>query len=410
MKLSKNFGDFIRVSAANYASRAIGALITVLIARWLGPEKFGIYSIGFYVLVIFGDGLTGFDQTFVHFAVRESAGEREILSTYFFLKFSISIIILMFSISAFLLPVSLNLTEAGNSVVIWGLLGGIGMQLVWAKLSLYQARKDFYHYSKVKLAYYLSLLFLLFLGVQFDVTNLYYYLLIYFIGSVSVFGFRDFNISFSAWSGNLAKNFWGFGRWLILYHLLRMINLRLDFFWLQKYYSGEVLGQYSAALKLVNIFALMIGTFPILLLPKASSIEDLKDLKDYWNENVKICLFLISTWIIIFVFAPFFVRVLYGSEYVEAIVILKVLLFSVLPLIFLLPLKYILFSMEKTFFLFAITAIQFFSLVFLIPLMLQRGGVLGAAYSKIIAYGLTLVLYFIVYKKKKETFLKELRR
>jgi len=404
MKSAKNFSDSMKVGFSNYTSYAIGALISIMLARWLGPRDFGIFSIGFFVLTIFGSGFTGLDQTYVHFAVRSSQKKEELFTTYCTVKIAISVfIILVYTLLVFL-PGSLKFSVSRSTIILCGLIGGLGIQLLMIVLSFLQAKKDFYHYSVVKLAYYVGLLFCVLLGVQFNIKRLHYYLLTYIGISIIIFVSKRFKISFVEFNSKIAGRFWNFGKWLILYHILRMLNMRLDFFWLSKFFSGEILGHYSAALKLVNIFAVLIGTFPVLLLPKASSMKTIKDLEKYWIENKKIIVFLLISWVLIFAFSPFVIKVLLGPEYVQSIPIMLILLFSLLPQIFVLSLIYIFLAMGKTVYLFLITVIQTIALLITVPLLIKKMGMIGSAYGKVIAFVLTFIIYLLVYKYSKKEF------
>lgn len=155
------------------------------------------------------------------------------------------------------------------------------------------------------------------MGIQFNIDHYFYFLLPYIGGGIIITLFRKFQISISRFRFEIVGRFWELGKWLTLYHLLRPLNMRLDFFWISRYYTGEVLGQYSVALKLVNMFVLLIGTFPLLLLPKASSIRSKEDIKEYWRENNKIIVILLITWGLVLIFAPLFIKVLFGPQYTK---------------------------------------------------------------------------------------------
>lgn len=81
------------------------------------------------------------------------------------------------------------------------------------------------------------------------------------------------------------------------------------------------------------------------------------------------------------------------------------LLFSAFPLIFTLPLEYIFFAMEKTAYLFMITVFQTLSLFVTIPLFVNKLGVIGGAYGKIISFVLTFIIYFFLYRYRKKSIL-----
>lgn len=405
MKLPKIFDEFAKVSFANYTARAIGAIISILLARWLGPKDFGIFSIGFYVLTIFGLAFTGLDKFYVHSAVQSPEKKDEIFTTYCTLKVVLSLLIIFFSfviLSFYKLNVEIK-------IILWGLIGGFGMQLLGIVLSYYQAHKNFHIFSRVQLLYYITLVFLVLVGIHLNIEYLFYYLLIYiFCGIIIILIFRKFEISLSGFNHEIAKNFWRSGKWLILYELFLLVNMRLDFFLLTKYYSGEILGQYSVALKLVNIFAVLVGTFSVLLLPKASSMQNTEDLRKYWIDNRRIIIFLLLSWVATFCFAPFIVTVLYGTQYSQAVPILRILLFSVLTLIFFIPLMYIFMAVKKIYYLSNIAVIQTFSLLLIIPLFIKKMGMIGCAYGKAISFFITLVIFSFMYINRKKYILENL--
>lgn len=410
MKLPKIFDEFAKVSFASYTFRAIGAFIAIILARWLGPVNFGVYSIGFYILTIFGTGFTGIDQSYVYFATKNPQKEYAVLSNYAIIKIVSSLFFISIITLIVILPISFNFSGASGSIILWGLIGGFGIQMLTILLSQYQARKNFGIFSRVKLTYSALLLFLILLGIQFNIDAYIYYLIVYAITGILIVVFSELRFSILEFKFKVAKRFWEYGKWLIMYHLLRMTNLRLDFLCLSKYQSGEVLGQYSVALKLVNMFVILLGTFHILLLPRASSIKSIEDLKKYWKESIKIILFLILSWAIIFTFSSFIIDLLFGPQYINAIPILKILLFSTIPLIFVLPIEYIFFSMEKTIYLFTITVVQSISLLIMLPFLINKMGAIGAAYSKVISFFLTGIAFILIYSLKREIFFKKLKK
>jgi O-antigen/teichoic acid export membrane protein len=95
MKFLRIFNDLMKVGLANYSARAIGAFIIFILARWLGQIDFGIYSIGFHILTILGTSFIGFDQCYVHFAVKDLRNKERIFSTYTIIKLGIPLFILL---------------------------------------------------------------------------------------------------------------------------------------------------------------------------------------------------------------------------------------------------------------------------------------------------------------------------
>jgi len=276
----KVFKDFVKVGFSNYISQIIAALMSFILARWLGPVDFGVFSIGFYILTIFGLGFTGFDQSYVNFTVRFSEKEEEIFSTYAALKIILVFLFIVLFAMFCLFPLPCVFSGIRRSMILYALIGGLGMNILMIGLSYFQAKEQFGNYSRIRLIYYTILFFLLFIGIQFEVEEINYYLLIYVVPIFFILKvFRKVKFSIFKFKKDIAQRLWRLGSWLILSHFVRLVNLRIDFFWLSRYFKGEILGQYSAALRLVNIFVLLIGTFSVLILPKASAIKTAKQFK-----------------------------------------------------------------------------------------------------------------------------------
>jgi len=402
----KVFKDFTKVAFTNYLSQIIAAFISIILARWLGPTDFGVFSIGFYILIIFGLGFTGFDQSYIRFAVRFSEKEQEIFSTYSILKICFPLfVIILFALFCFV-PLPSGWFSFSRILILYGLIGGLGMNLFTISLSLFQAREEFNSYNRIRLSYYLILLFLIFVGIQFDLKEIRYYLLIYLLpGIFLVSTFREGHFSVLKFRIEIVKKLFRFGKWLLFGHFIRLINLRMDFFWLSRYFKGEILGQYSAALRLVNIFVLLIGTFSVLLLPKASGIKTMKEIKEYWFINRFIMVFLLISWVIIYFFSPFMIRLFFGVQYIQAIPIFRMLLYSVIPLIFAVPMEALFLGLGKTLYLFIFFIIQSLSLVLTIPLLASRFGLEGIIYGRIISFFIPLIFYFFIYKIIRDRFI-----
>ena len=121
----------------------VGLLVGVWIARYLGPEQFGIYNYAIVFVAMFSAlSNLGLDSLVVRNIVRDPVSKDEILGTAFFLKFAGGIITCIVAIGAILL------LRAGDSVTCW-LVG------ITAVGTIFQAFDtiDFWFQSQVKSKY-----------------------------------------------------------------------------------------------------------------------------------------------------------------------------------------------------------------------------------------------------------------
>ncbi len=121
----------------------VGLLVGVWIARYMGPEQFGVYNYAIVFVAMFSAlSNLGLDSLVVRNIVRDPASKDEILGTAFFLKLAGGIITLLVSIGSVLL------LRSGDSVTCW-LVG------ITAFGAIFQAFDtiDFWFQSQVKSKY-----------------------------------------------------------------------------------------------------------------------------------------------------------------------------------------------------------------------------------------------------------------
>lgn len=110
-KILKNIGWLF---ADRIFRMGMGLIISVWVARYLGPEQFGIYNYAIAFVMLFGAFATlGLDSIVVRDLVNDPAGKNETLGTAFILK-------LLGAIAAFFLAVgSISLLRPTDSLMYW---------------------------------------------------------------------------------------------------------------------------------------------------------------------------------------------------------------------------------------------------------------------------------------------------
>lgn len=408
VQLKKGYKDFINVSLSSYFSRGIGLIISVVLARYLGPSKFGVYSFGFFVMmIIMSNGMAGIDQSFVYLVNKGKYKNNEIKINYVFLKLLIAFFTITVFFILYLLSQYTHLMNIKNiGVILIALIGGVGNVLFSIIIVSYQGEEKFTQYSRAQILFSSLNLVLVLVGVFLRIKIIGYFLFIYNIsGVVIAYYFRNIDLNLSRIRLNIAKEFLIFGKWLILYNLLRVLNYRLDFFILSKYTTNNNLGIYSAALRLANIALLSISIFSVILLPKATKIKNKMELKKFWNIYKKITIFLFFVITVMFVLSRYIILLVYGVNYIHSVTIFQILLISSIPVIFQVPFKNLFISFDNSKYLFLLTAMEtVIMLVFSIPIMLVKPNILVPPISKIIACSISLIGYVLIYNWRKPKF------
>ncbi|GIU68461.1 MAG: polysaccharide biosynthesis protein [Candidatus Pacearchaeota archaeon] len=335
----------------------IGSLIfTIIIARLLMPELFGLYNLALATILLFtAISNLGIGETLIRF-VSKSLGEKnkkkaKAYLVYFgkikiFLTF-IAILILVFSAkfiseTHYQKPLFLSLIAGSLYILFFEIVTFFGFIL--------QASNDFKGIFHKEIIFQISKIILVPLIVLFSLKYslpneiILFYLILgltfsYFITAVFMFfvSFKRVNFiktkkeKLNSRQTKQANRFLSMTAFLIL---SGMFFSYIDKIMLGRFVSVEFIGYYSAALGLVGALSSLIG-FGGVLLPIFSRIKD-KKLEQSMKKSIRIVLILgILLFIFTLLFAPLIILIAYGSNYNPSTNILRLLslLIIILPLI-----------------------------------------------------------------------------
>lgn len=307
-----------------------GFLVGVWVARYLGPEKFGLFSYALAFVAIFqGIAKLGLDGILVRDLVREPEKATVYLGTAFWLKLFGAVVTLLF--------IGLAIQFTGNDATANLYILIIASGLIFQSFEVI----DFYFQSKV-LAKYVSIckmvqlalsslmkIFLILIGA-----DLLWFVMVSLIDMVTLaitlnIAYKynknpSFYKYFDVYVGKrLLKDSWP----LILSSVAVMIYMRIDQVMIKNMLGDKEVGLYSAAVKLVEVwhFIPMIvaqSLFPAIVKAKEISeelyfkrLQGLYALMIWTAIAVALPITFLSEWI---------VKFLYGVEYLQASKVLAI--------------------------------------------------------------------------------------
>ncbi len=324
---------FVRVATA-----LATIIITVIIARVLGPRGQGIYSIAvlFPSLLLIFTGL-GLNSAIVYFLGKEKYPSRQILGTSIIVNFLISIFTVLIGLVIIFL-FGENFFPDIERIYLF-----LSLSLVPLILFFNLGCQAFLGLQKIKkynfISFFQSGLFLIFLAIlllvmHFGVTvtilsQIFSYalalLLLIFIIVKETKGI-DFRINFQYLKESLV-----YGVKVYLSGIFDFLHSRIDLFFINFFLNPFSAGIYFASVRLAEgvwLFSISTGT---ILLPKVASEKDPKRLKEFTPlvcRNVLaislliiLALLIISGWLIAF---------LYSVEFLNAVAPFRILLVGIL--------------------------------------------------------------------------------
>lgn len=400
--------------ADNVVRMGVGLFVSVWVARYLGPAKFGIYNYAIAFVALFGALATlGLDSIVVRDSVRNPSCKDETLGTAFVLKLIGGIVTLILTI------VTISLLRPGDKLTLW-LVGIIAAGLIFQAFDAI----DFWFQSQVQSKYTVyaknaafTIISLVKIGLILSKAPLIAFawagLAEIALGAIGlVIAYRVSGQYLKAWRGSLilAKSLLKDSWPLILSGLTIMVYMRIDQIMLGEMIGAEAVGIYSVAVRLSEIWyfipiAIVSSVFPAIVEAKGISeklyyerLQKLFNLMSVLAYAIAIPITFLSGWLVISLF---------GEHYVEAGSVLAIHIWTGL-FVFLGVARGAWTTTEGLMkFSFATTAIGAVINVILNYILINNYGVNGAAISTVIAQFIASYGANVFYSKTRVIFINQ---
>ncbi len=379
--------------------RGISVLVvTIYVARYLGPEHFGIlnYAISFVGLFA-GIGSLGLDNIVIRDLVQDEEYHNMILGTAFILK-------IIGSIFLFIL-VLLIITSTSNTfstkIIVIIIAGG----MIFKSLNVI----DFYFQASVQarntaISQFVTVLLsstfqiaLVFLNVQLiwfaialAIENMIFALLLFVMYFQNDKNIKEWNFRQSI-AARLLKDSWP----LFFSNLMIMIYMKIDQIMIKEMLNAESLGIYSVAVRLSEAWyiipmAVTASLFPAVL--NARSVS--KELYHNRMKNLYSFMFWISLLISIptILLADDVIRILFGENYILSAGVLKIHIWACIFVFLNVTASKYLLAENLVIITFYQTVAGCVANVFLNILLIPRYGIQGAALATLITHFLIIMV------------------
>ncbi len=401
-KYFKNAGWLMVAQVLNIV---ISFFVAAYVTRYLGPSRTGIISFGLSYVGIFSFIATlGIDSIIYRDLVKRPEDEDKILGTAFFIK-------LMGGLAAFVLITSSVLFIQANDLVTATVTIIIALSYIFQPVGVisyyFQARVKSKISSLVAIGVLLTLsaLKLIFIGGHFDI---YWFALIFFLeqifyGSGYLYFYLRENKNIKIWRFDyqLAKSIIS-DSWPLLFSLIfTSVNGRIDQVIIGKIMDKSVLGLYSTMVKISEIWLFLPNIITVSLFP---AIVNAKKVSQQLFESRMARLYNLLFWVSlvmvagIYVFAWPIVYVLFGTEFLPIVPMMRIYIFSGLAIVFNVALSQWLIIENYTKIALACSIIGAVLNIGLNLLLIPLYGVWGAIIATLISY--TAVGFSIIFFKK----------
>ena len=339
IKFLKNHQGFMKyfkntswLFAEKILRMVVGLLVGVWVARYLGPEKFGLLSYALSFVALFSIIATfGLDEIVVRELVKDDSRRDDLIGTAFWLKLCGAFVVLL--VLAFAVIFTSNDNKTNTLIFI------IASALIFQSFNVI----DFYFQSKVmgKFIVYANLISLFVSSIikitliLNDASLIAFAWVVLFDGFILACGFIYFFLIHSTFKINnlifykstafdLLKDSWP----LIFSGAVLMIQARIDQIMIKEMINSTEVGYYSAAIRLIEAFGfipvmLKISLYPSILNSRKDSNELYQNrLLNFYRLNF---LLFLAVAIPLFLFSEQIVNLLFGIEYQSVGILLSLM-------------------------------------------------------------------------------------
>jgi len=359
---SGNMGLAVKNSVYQFSTTLIakiGSLIfTIILARLLLPELFGLYSLALSTIIIFASiSDLGISQTLIRFVSKELGKKSKKVKSYLFYLGKIKIILIL--VSAFLLLISAKSISHNfyQKPIFLALLAGV-LYIVFIHTtgflqSILQAANSFRGIFKKEILYQISRIILIplvvFFSIKYSLSNEIILMLIILFLAFCLFLislFLIFDIK-KVYSKNREKGKYKklsqkktkiINKFILATAALALSGVffsSIDRVMLGIFVKAEFIGYYAAAFSLIGGLASIMGFGAVVLLPIFSRLRG-KRLEKGFKKSIRLILFFsIATFLVTILLSYFIILIVYGEEYLSSLNIFRLLsvLLIALPLI-----------------------------------------------------------------------------
>lgn len=383
---TKTVKDSFATSFGTVINGLLGILFYIILARNLGPNDFGIFTIATTTLILLSDiGNLGTDTGLIRFIGKYKESKFKL-----FLKLGLEIKILAWIVILIfgwvLMPFLCN-TFFQKSELIYplrlSLIGVGGLMLISFASSALQGLQRYWSWSILNIAANLTRLLLVTLTLFVLVLNLESALLIYIVVPFVFFVIALFLIPMFVTEKNefsVSKEFFTFNKWIALLSLIAALSSRLDTYLAAKFLSIAEVGLYGVVLQLSGVLPQLIFAFASVIAPKLAIFNTDKQAFYYLKKVQLLTLGIAFLGVLVIPLVSFLIPLIYGNEFSLSIGAFAVLFIAQLFFLLSLPSHqaiFYYFGEPKVFVIFSLINLLIIAIlgVFLIP----HHGIIGAA-------------------------------
>lgn len=328
---------------------ALGAFFYILLARFLGPADFGLLSVSIATLTLIADiADLGTNTGLVKFVSESLVSDKSQALRFLKLGLETKLVVWLgiflfgFLLSPFIATQIFNKTELIIPLRLV-MIGVGGALLISFATSSLQSFQKYFTWSVVNILTNLTRLvsiFVLLFYQQLNITSslLSFIMLPFFGFLLALFFLPTSQILSSKNEFSLASNFFKYNFSVAAFTVIAAISARLDTFLGARLLSNFELGIYGAMNQLVQVVPQIVSALGVVAAPKFANFQNESEMLTYFKKFQLLVLGISLLVVFVTPLSFYLIPLIYGSEYIQAVVPFIILLLGMLIFLISVPL------------------------------------------------------------------------
>jgi len=365
----------------------VGFIYTVVLARTLGPEKFGIFSaITALIAIIYSLGDLGIASAIINFIPKLKEKRQVLINTGFWFEFVVGLIILIiFCIFSIfhnqIIPGSLT-----DQVFLAGFIAFNYLLINYAQ-AIFTAERKFLTYSFSQIidaGVKITLVFILLSSSRLSISTAFIANIVSTTFALLItFSKELFRIHWQ-FDKPVFSQIFHFAKWMAVSKIFSVFTTRVDIVLLNLLLGSYQAGIYSAASRITLFFSLLISSLGSVVNPRFSSFDTKEKTIGYMKKLILLIGAISFLMILSALLAHPIINIVFGKKYLDSIPVFQMLTLSMIPFMFtLITTPALMYSFNQPSFIAKLTMIQ---VTIMISLDLLLIPILGA-FAPVIALG-----------------------
>ncbi len=399
----------------------LGGITAALLARTLGVEEYGIYSLIISLIVLLTDVADfGFNSSVIRFGSESIAeGNRQKLKAVVAIvtrwKLVAGAAVLLVAVVFLNTIVGYVFRHVDDRIAAYFRLSLVAVALgilAGIFVPLYQAHKHFRSYALIfsgrgltKLVLILGAVLVLVqssisLLIWIEIMSIFVYLILLY----SCATFKELSLGMQ--DRKVEREMFSFNKWISLYQVIALLGARLDLAFVGGLSDANALGLYGAASKVSGLMTVAASSYMTVLLPDMSASPSSESLRRKRRNAFAVVGMMAAGVGVVMLLADPLIRILFGAAFVEASSVLRLLCVGLLLTVAAYPINASLFAMNKSAVFPLMSAVSVPAFIAGNLLLVPRFGADGAAMAYALSAGVGLLVpatYYVLARKTLHT-------